>query len=468
MSSKHWEIQTSSEDSTARPTRARLPSSEGERLPYLIISNILGVSENKIVDLQPAGEMVLGRSTTSDVVLVDDSKQISRHHARLRWDRRVATIEDLNSAIGTRVDGVLIQPRVRKELRDGAIVSLGCLNIVFQHPQISKPQKSTSLIIEEIRSLAILNIPTDYIVVNDSASKNVFIQAARLASLSARIHIMGETGVGKDLLVNAIHYWSNRSHIKLVAVNCSQLDDIGINSEIHGHEKWAFTGANSEHPGVFEQAHGGILFLDEVAELPLEAQANLLRIVQNQQVRRIGATAPRPVDVRVISATSANLFNLVTQGKFREDLYYRLCEVCISMPPLRQRTGDIPLLVRYFLSCQSSRTGHNFSIDDSGVSVLTKYTWPGNIRQLMNFIAQLVSDSSGAKHFSDSDVRRVLDDIESRGVSQDKGILSIHDEQRVKIINAMREYRGNKSTVSKMLNIPRSTLYRLLNEYGIE
>lgn len=138
------------------------------------------------------------------------------------------------------------------------------------------------------------------------------------------------------------------------------------------------------------------------------------------------------------------------------------------MPPLRQRTGDIPLLVRYFLSCQSSRTGHNFSIDDSGVSVLTKYTWPGNIRQLMNFIAQLVSDSSGAKHFSDSDVRRVLDDIESRGVSQDKGTLSIHDEQRVEIINAMRECRGNKSAVSKMLNIPRSTLYRLLNEYGIE
>jgi transcriptional regulator with GAF, ATPase, and Fis domain len=208
-----------------------------------------------------------------------------------------------------------------------------------------------------------------------------------VAPIDSTVLLLGETGTGKGLLARRIHERSERSHRPLITVNCAALPTTLIESELFGHEKGAFTGAISRKLGRFELAHGGTIFLDEVGDLPIELQAKLLRVLQDQEFERLGSAKTIKVDVRVIAATNRDLDLLIEQGNFRADLYYRLGVFPIRAPALRERRGDIPLLVWFFISELQHRLGKEFDeVSVHAMNVLTSYDWPGNVRELRNII----------------------------------------------------------------------------------
>jgi formate hydrogenlyase transcriptional activator len=234
------------------------------------------------------------------------------------------------------------------------------------------------------------------IVGSSEQLRKVLRQVAKVASSDSTVLILGETGTGKELIARAIHKRSNRAERAFIAVNCAAIPPSLIASELFGHEKGAFTGATQRRLGRFESANGGTIFLDEVGDLPADIQIALLRVLQEREIERIGANKPIPVDVRILAATHRDLSALVAEGKFRQDLLYRLNVVPIKMPSLRERSDDIPLLVEYFIGRFGKRVGKKFgTIDKRTVDLFENYSWPGNIRELQNVIERAVILSDG-------------------------------------------------------------------------
>jgi formate hydrogenlyase transcriptional activator len=233
------------------------------------------------------------------------------------------------------------------------------------------------------------------IVGSSEALSKVLHQVARVASSDSTVLILGETGTGKELIARAIHKRSKRADRAFIGVNCAAIPPSLIASELFGHERGAFTGATQRRVGRFEAANGGTIFLDEIGDLPQEIQVVLLRVLQEREIERVGGNKPIPVDVRVLAATHHDLNALVAEGRFREDLLYRLSVVPIEVPPLRERVADIPVLLEYFIDRFGKRAGKKFrTIDKKSLKVLQAYGWPGNVRELQNVIerAVLLSD----------------------------------------------------------------------------
>jgi PAS domain S-box-containing protein len=229
------------------------------------------------------------------------------------------------------------------------------------------------------------------IVGSSEALRKVLRQVGKVAHSDSTVLILGETGTGKELVARAIHKRSNRGERAFIGVNCAAIPPSLIASELFGHEKGAFTGATQRRMGRFESANGGTIFLDEVGDLPAEIQIALLRVLQEREIERVGSSRPIPVDVRVVAATHRDLDALVAEGKFRQDLLYRLNVVPIQMPPLRERVADIPLLVEYFIDRFGKRAGKKFrTIDKKFLNVVQAYSWPGNVRELQNIIERAV------------------------------------------------------------------------------
>ena len=230
------------------------------------------------------------------------------------------------------------------------------------------------------------------IIGNDAALNRALETAVAIAPTDLTVLISGESGVGKDVIPKIIHQFSSRRNGKYLAVNCGAIPSGTINAELFGHEKGAFTGAISTRKGYFEEANGGTLFLDEIGELPLDTQALLLRVLQNGEYMKVGSSTVEKTDVRVIVATNKNLMHAVSQGKFREDLYYRLNSVSLEMPALRDRSEDIYLLFRKFTSDFAQRYRMSrISLTHDAISMLKGYRWPGNIRQLKNFTESITA-----------------------------------------------------------------------------
>jgi formate hydrogenlyase transcriptional activator len=230
----------------------------------------------------------------------------------------------------------------------------------------------------------------DIVGSSDTLAK-VLRQVSKVALSESTVLILGETGTGKELIAREIHKHSKRAERAFIGVNCAAIPPSLIASELFGHEKGAFTGATRRRPGRFELANGGTIFLDEIGELPPEIQVALLRVLQECEIERVGGNRPIPVDVRVLAATHRDLRALVAEGKFREDLLYRLNVVPIEMPPLRERATDIPLLVEYFIDRFGKRAGKKFkAIDKKSLKALQTYSWPGNVRELQNVIERAV------------------------------------------------------------------------------
>jgi len=253
-------------------------------------------------------------------------------------------------------------------------------------------QKENVALREEINHVSMF----EDVVGSSEPLRKVLHQLRKVAPSDSTVLILGETGTGKELIARAIHKQSSRAARAFIAVNCAAIPPSLISSELFGHEKGAFTGATERRIGRFEAASGGTIFLDEVGDLPAEVQISLLRVLQEREVEHVGSNKPIPVDVRVLAATHHDLEKLVSDGKFREDLLYRLNVVPIEMPSLRERAADIPLLVEYFIARFGKKAGKKFkAIDKNSLKLLQEYAWPGNIRELQNVVerAVILSDS---------------------------------------------------------------------------
>jgi DNA-binding NtrC family response regulator len=307
--------------------------------------------------------------------------------------------------------------------------------------------------------------------------------AAKAARARVCVLIEGESGVGKQVVAEAVHAASPRARTAMTVVNCGALPSNLIESELFGHEKGAFTGAFDRRIGKLVEADGGTLFLDEVDEMPLEAQARLLRVLLTGEVLPIGARHAREVDVRVIAATNKKLPEEIEAGNFREDLFYRLNTVQVSIPPLRERTGDIPALARHLLARIATQPGlRQFGITDDALALLVDYDWPGNVRQLQNalFRAAVLCEGDALTRadfpqISAMGARRHRAPVPQMAMSggvtlfRPDGNLRMLEEIEADIIRlAIGHYRGRMTEVARRLGIGRSTLYRKLSELGID
>jgi len=305
---------------------------------------------------------------------------------------------------------------------------------------------------------------------DDIKGKNIrFLElielAKKVASTDARIILQGESGTGKELFAQAIHNASNRSEGPFIAVNCGAIPRDLIESELFGYEEGAFTGAvKGGKPGKFELADGGTIFLDEIGELPLEMQTKLLRVLQENQVIRVGSSEIISVNVRVISATNKNLSREVTEGRFRRDLYYRLNVITINIPPLRERKDDIPKLALYFCRSISKKLGLSCpEISEEAMSFLINHTWPGNVRELENTIECGIIRSGGRTIFPE---HLPIQSVEVEPEQDHIYLKPLSEIERIAINRVLKHTKGNISKAAQILGLSRNTIYRKLKEYG--
>ncbi len=313
----------------------------------------------------------------------------------------------------------------------------------------------------------------DHIVSQTKRMQEIFQLIKKVAFTSTNILITGESGTGKELIARSIHRQGNRRNGSFVAVNCAAIPSELMESEMFGHEKGAFTGAHTRTIGKFEHANDGTLFLDEVSVLRSDLQAKLLRVLQEREVERIGSNKPIKIDIRVISATNTNLEDAVTRGKFRQDLYFRLNVVPISIPPLRERREDIPLLAKHFLN--KFNTAFNKKIPgftEKAIDALTRYHWPGNIRELENLIERIVVLLPGNEVIELKDVPLEILMDSSQDIhaleTEKMGLIKIREaiEKRV-IHNVLEASKWNQTEAAKILKVNRNTLIQKAKQLGI-
>ena len=304
----------------------------------------------------------------------------------------------------------------------------------------------------------------------------VFNQIRRAAPFKSTVLITGESGTGKELVASAIHSLSAVSNGPFVAINCSALPVGLADSELFGHEKGSFTGATQDRQGLFEAAQGGTLFLDEIGDLDMQVQTKLLRVLEEQKVRHVGASQLIDINVRVVAASNMNLTTTVKMGRFREDLYYRLNVIHIPVPPLRARKSDIPLLVRVFAERFADQNGiAPVEIADRCLDRMAEYDWPGNVRELKNMVERLVIYAAdGNRAIGEKDIESILpiddriaspEDAESQ--KSDFVPRRLDEAERKMILDTLRHTGGNRTQSAEILGISVRTLQRKITEYGV-
>ncbi|MBI5250394.1 MAG: sigma-54-dependent Fis family transcriptional regulator [Desulfomonile tiedjei] len=303
--------------------------------------------------------------------------------------------------------------------------------------------------------------------------KEVLETVAMVAPTEATVLVLGESGTGKELIANALHQGSARTDKRFIKVNCAALPETLLESELFGHEKGAFTGAVGRRPGRFELADGGTIFLDEIGEMTLATQAKLLRVLQEREIEPLGSTRTVKVDIRIVTASNRILREEVRRGNFREDLFYRLNVVPITIPPLRERREDIPLLIEHFLNIYNEKNGrHLLGFHPRALDAIMRYSWPGNIRELENVVERAVILSKD-DYVPFSDLPEAI-----RGASGDQlseqareGIrpgMTIREMEKELIMKTLEDNDGNRTRAARVLGITRRTLQHKLKEYDLE
>ncbi|REK09952.1 MAG: sigma-54-dependent Fis family transcriptional regulator [Planctomycetota bacterium] len=316
---------------------------------------------------------------------------------------------------------------------------------------------------EQLKAVLGRSQPSTEIIGESPAMQEVMRLIERAGRTEKAILIQGESGTGKELVAQALQRASIRADKPMVVINCAALPETLLESELFGHEKGSFTGAIATKPGLFEVADGGTLFIDEIGELAGSLQAKLLRVLEDGSLRRIGSLKERRVDVRLLAATNRNMEAEVAEGRFREDLYYRINVMSLKLPPLREREGDVPLLVRKFL-------GKDWQITPEAMRALEAYHWPGNVRQLINAVerAQIMSDDHtiGIETLP----REILagSAVSPRPTYARPEGECLADVQRAHILEMLKRERGNKARTARALGVNRRSLYRLLEKYNIQ
>jgi len=319
-----------------------------------------------------------------------------------------------------------------------------------------------SLLEADEKEARIDDIPETDMIGSSAGMVEIYKTLAQVAPTEATVLIEGETGTGKELIARMIHRHSRRSDKPFVPVDCGSIPPSLLESELFGALKGAFTGADRDRVGVFEAAHTGTVFLDEIGDIDLNFQAKLLRVLQEKEIRPLGASRAKSIDVRVVAATNKNVRQLVEDGKFREDLWFRLDVVKVELPPLRERTGDLPLLVQKFQDRYNERYARQSVTTKSGLAALDSYTWPGNVRQLQHMMERLVILAPQGR-IDDAAVREAIADAEGR----DAPVETLEDAKAEQIKKVLAAANGNKSKAAKILGIERKTLYRLIDRFQL-
>lgn len=378
------------------------------------------------------GEAPMSIGSASDNAIALSDRAVSQYHCRIEPGERVCVVRDLASSNGTWVDGARVQ---RQELRPGATLRVGRseLRVVSRGAQGARP----TFVVQSAPMLAVM------------------AEAERLARLPWPVLVRGETGVGKEHVARALHERGPRRGGPFVALNGGGLPRELIESELFGHERGAFTGAAHAHRGAFEQAHEGTLFLDEVAELPLDLQTRLLRVLETWRVRRLGGERERRVDVRLVCATHGDLRAEVQRGRFRADLFYRIHRLVLELPPLRARPSDILPLSEHFLAQMRAEVGRR-CLTPRAVERLGGHRWPGNVRELRNVLELAAVDSE-----SDS-----IDHVAVERALRRTGESALQAHSPDTLREALEHYGGNLSATARALGMPRSTLRDRLRSGG--
>jgi DNA-binding NtrC family response regulator len=461
------------------------------------------------MDLPPNTSTVTNRR----ILIVEDDREMARFIAELLCEEgcEVAVAHDGPSALQTyrpgRYDLVitdLMMPRMkgtdlvrRLKAADGdavilLITAFGTIESAVEAMRagafhyITKPFRADELLIHVQRALEqrqmrreIDQLRTEVqqryrfsdIIGRSSAMKRLFETIARVCDLAANVLIVGESGTGKEMVARALHANSSRSNGPFVAVNCAAIPETLMESELFGYVRGAFTDARKDRPGLFREAGGGVLFLDEIGEVPLTLQAKLLRVIEDREVRPLGSNQSEKIDVRLISASNQVLEDLIHENRFRQDLYYRLNVIRIDLPPLRERAEDIPLLVEHFIRKFADNVQHRVAgIDKEALALLIGHRWPGNVRELEHTIERAVLLGKGST-IGVNDLPPQLSGADPRKLPLAEAVarsFTLRDLEREYIERVLENTGGNKSEAAKILGVDRTTLYRKLEEYKLK
>jgi two-component system response regulator AtoC len=341
---------------------------------------------------------------------------------------------------------------------------------------LTERRKSAEL--ERLRGMIETTYNFSNIISRNERMQQAFKLVRQVAETDVTVLVLGETGTGKELVARAIHFNSTRRDKPFITINCSAIPETLLESELFGHEKGAFTGANKQRVGKFEEAEGGTVFLDEIADLPLHVQTKLLRFLQEKQVERVGGNVSITVDVRVVAATNRNLTEMVKAGQLREDLYYRLNVFPITLPPLRERTDDIPVLAEYFLKKHQSLVRQQIvGFSPSVIHQMMNYEWSGNVREMENLIKRAIIKTDGNTITTLELPQQILtsssDEIRESPTTTSvpyKSYLDhvVRDAEERYLLRALKECKGNLNQVAKMMDVDRKTVYRKIEEYKID
>jgi two-component system response regulator HydG len=423
-------------------------------------------SAGHVVEEAEDGATAIQRVQTAafDVVLTDlrmpavDGMEVLREAQRLAPDTQVivmtayGTIESAVEAIRCGAYDFLAKPFKEDELLVRVSKALEKRRLVGE----------VSLLAGEFRR----RYGLEHIVGRSSAMRDVLERVVRVGPTDATVLISGESGTGKELVARALHVSSRRGNRPFVPVNCAAITDTLLESELFGHARGAFTGATRARRGLFEEAHGGTLFIDEIGETSPGFQAKLLRALQEGEVRRVGESVPVQVDVRVIAATNQDLRRAISARRFREDLYYRLAVVPIRIPPLRERIEDVPLLAAHFVERFAARTGARKVITPEALARLQSHAWPGNVRELENVLEQAAALSSGPE------IR--AEDVQVEATAAPGGeeartlAAAVEDAERRAIESALTRAGGDLARVARELGVSATTLWRKMKRLGVE
>ncbi len=413
------------------------------------------------------GTTMVGTHADNDLVLTDAT--VSRYHLEIRVRRDGIEIRDLDTTNGTKHGGA----------RVGSVVLTGAARLrLGKHTEMDVEPVDTSIDLGEW--------PSDRfgdVLGTTPPMRRLFALLAKAAPTEATILLQGETGTGKEAIAEAVHRTSKRNRGPFVVVDCGSIPHELIASELFGHAKGSFTGANADKQGLIEAANGGTLFLDEIGELALDLQPQLLRVLDRRQVRRVGETQSVDVDIRVVAATHRDLRAMVKAGQFREDLYYRLAVVATSVPPLRERKADIPALAAWFAD-KMGRGG--FAHSPHLIDLLARHDWPGNVRELRNVVERALSLGDAAladlaegqpraptgegtpdPGASGSSKRPSNPDVLELPFKEAKAVL-VESFERDYLVALLARHRGNISRAAAEAGIDRNYIHRLVKKYGLE
>ncbi len=455
----------------ARASSLLLVDEKGKKLHFYMASGEKSRSLKKI-------ELNIGEGIAGWVAEKGEPLLVKDVHKDKRWSRKIGKMMQAGvksiACCPMKVDGKVIGVVEILDRKDGSPIRDEQMETLCSFAELVSTffenSKQLDVISRQNRYLK-KQLESRYEIIGDSAAiKKVIGHALKVANSKISTLIVGESGTGKDLVARLIHQRGSRKENPFVSVSCGALPETLMERELYGNEKGAFTGADSQKIGLLEAADEGTLFLDEIGEMPLAMQVKLLRVLQEGVFLRVGGTRPVSVDVRVIAATHQDIKKMTSEGKFREDLYYRLNVVQINIPPLRERKEDIEKLVFYFIKRHQMDLNlpANFSVPEETIAYIKNYHWPGNIRQLENAIERALVMGNG-KELRIGDLPKDVENAETETIETGESLKDAQDIfKKSYVIKTLAQVGGNRTQAAEILKIQRTYLSRLIKELGID